>query len=238
MGRPSGFADRVVKWLWNGEVLLRLLTACLVVFLILPTQISCASPDVLHTEIYFDGEEIDGLFGLNLKTFRESDDLGAVEEDICVKGKILVHSNSEMLNGYMDDNSLFQVSLSTSVISEKLPIEDVSFNMYDCQLDTIELLVNNATGEADFAVYSFTCQGVSGELPMSGGTITPQSLSEWELDSAGLSNLTLIAVSDGAEVIEMTLNETSSEDATAYELSSHGYSAAAYTYVLERARED
>ena len=73
------------------------------------------------TEILFDGEKIHGLKGFTYKVYKDRQDvrgigmnerIGVVYGRLHVKGKILVHSNSELLNKHMDNNSSLQIILS------------------------------------------------------------------------------------------------------------------------------
>lgn len=220
----------------GGNEFRTLLSTIAAVLVLLVMPISCGFPAAVSTEILFDGEEIEELRGFCYKVYDHNHE-DAVSADLQVKGKVLVHSNSELLNGRMETGTSFRIALSTTNTLSSDQSDNQSFILEACRLDTIHSLVNNITDKVDFRVYSFTCGEVSGELPTSYGIVTSESLDEWELDSSGLSIRTLIIVADGAEATDTIVDEVSFEDATAYQLSGHGYSMTTYDYILERARE-
>lgn len=219
----------------GGKEMGKLLSAIGLALVLVVMPVSCGFPAASNTEVLFDGEAIDGLIGLNFKVYKDRQDVRGI--GMRVKGKILVHSNSEILNAHMDTDTSFQVILSTTHDSSPDESDSKRFILEACRLDAVGSLVNNITNEVDFRVYSFTCQGVSGELPTHHGNVTPESLNEWELDSSGLSIHTLSVVTDGSEVNDIKIDDISFEDGMAYQLSSHGYSITTYTFTEDRCRE-
>jgi len=201
-----------------------------------------AAPAANKTEILFDGQQISGLKGFTYKVYKDRQDvrgigmnerIGVLYGRLHVKGKILVHSNSELLNEHMDNNTSFQIMQDS--YPEGLGIKQFTFR--ECTIDAVEYLVNPA-GLIDFTVYSFTCAGVSGAFPTEDGMITPGYLNrEWELDDDGVSLNTAAMVTKGAELTEIKVDVSTFEEALAYQLYSHGYDITKYTFTADRIRE-
>ncbi len=85
---------------------------------------------------------------------------------------------------------------------------------------------------------SFTCRGVSGMMPTEEGPITAGYLNtNWGLDDNGASANTMVAVTQGAEVIQAAVEEATFVEALAYQLDSHGYDLETFTFTADRIRE-
>ena len=91
------------------------------------------------TTITFDGEAIHGLKGFTYKVYKDRQDvrgiglnerIGVVYGRLHVKGKILVHSNSELLNKHMDNNTSLQIVMSIMQDSypEGLGLKTITFD--------------------------------------------------------------------------------------------------------------
>lgn len=212
------------------------LVLVLVVLNVMPVQGGVSA--TYKTGILFGGEEVSELIGFTYKVYKDRQDVIGNYGLLRVRGKILVHSNSELLNGYFDDDISFQIVLSKIQSLHLKEAGNQRFTLHSCQLDTIDNLVNNSTDEVDFHIYSFSCDVISGILPTDCGMITPGSLNKWELDSSGQSTDTLIMVTEGIEVTEIVIDDVSFEDAIAYQLNSHNYSITDYTFTADRIRED
>ncbi len=115
------------------------------------------------SELLFDGEKIHGLKGFTYKVYKDRQDvrgvgmnerLGVVYGRLHVKGKILVHSNSELLNKHMDNNTTFQIILSVMQDSypEGLGLKQFTFD--GCHVDDREFQLDSH-GYA-LTTYTFT----------------------------------------------------------------------------------
>jgi len=96
------------------------------------------------TEILLDGEKIHGLKGFTYKVYKDRQDvpgigmnerIGVVYGRLRVEGKILVHSNSELLNKHMENNTSFQIIMSIMQDSypEGLGVKQFTFD--GCHVD-------------------------------------------------------------------------------------------------------
>ena len=122
------------------------------------------------TTITFDGEEIHGLKGFTYKVYLDRQDVRAISKHERigvvygrehVKGKILVHSNNEKLNGYMKNRASFQIMVMTMQDSypQKLGQKKMTFD--GCHIDDREFQLD-AHGYG-LTTYTFTADRVREE---------------------------------------------------------------------------
>jgi hypothetical protein len=193
-----------------------------------PPVIQLTSNVVIATskmEILFDGEKIHGLKGVTYKVYKDRQDvrgigmndrMGVLYGLMHVRGKILVHSNSELLNKHMENNTSFQIILS--IMQDSYPEVHASgqhkFMFQKCRINDCELL-------DDFFVYSFTAKGVGGVFLTADGMVTPAHLMDWELDENDESLNTVIMVTDGADLIgDIKIEQFTFDQALDYIISS------------------
>jgi hypothetical protein len=122
------------------------------------------------TEILFDGEKIHGLEGFTYEVDSERRDVpgigttersGVVYGRLRVKGKILVHSNSELLNGHMENNTHFQIIMSIMQDSYPEGLGVKKFTFDGCHVDRREFQL----GSHGYALttYSFSADRIREE---------------------------------------------------------------------------
>jgi hypothetical protein len=122
------------------------------------------------TEILFDGEKIHGIKGFTYEVYKDSQDvrgiglnerIGVVFGRLYVKGKILVHYNSELLNRHLDNNTHFQIIMTTMQDSypESLGVKKFTFD--GCHVDYREFQLES-NGYA-LTTYIFTADRVKEE---------------------------------------------------------------------------
>lgn len=122
------------------------------------------------TEVLFDGQSIPGLKGFTYKVFKDRQDvrgigkqerLGVVYGRLNVKGQILVHSNSELLNKHMQSNTSFQivVQIAQDSYPEALGTKKLTFD--GCHVDDREFqLDSHGYG---LSTYTFTADRIREE---------------------------------------------------------------------------
>jgi hypothetical protein len=119
------------------------------------------------TEILFDGEKIHGLKGFTYEVFKDRQDvpgigmnerIGVVYGRLRVKGKILVHSNSELLNKHMENNTHFQIIMSIKQDSYPEGLGVKMFTFDGCHVDYREFQLDNH-GYA-LTTYTFTADRI------------------------------------------------------------------------------
>ena len=212
----------------------------LFVFLMVLPIVANAAVSVAQSELSFDGEKLHGLKGFTYKVYKDRQDVHGIGINygrLHVRGKILVHSNSELLNTHMDDYTSFEIILS--IMQESYPegLSTRSFAFKNCTLHAIHSLWNPA-GERDFRVYSFTAEGVAGVFLTEDVKITIGDVqTSWEFDDDGESLNTVTVVTDGAEIINAKVDYSTFHEAMAYQLDSHGYALDTYTLTADRIRE-
>jgi hypothetical protein len=119
------------------------------------------------TEILFDGEKIHGLTGFTYKVYKDQQDVpgigtnervGVVYGRLRVKGTILVHSNSELLNRHMENNTHFQIVMSIMQDSypEGLGVKQFTFD--GCHVDYREFQLEKSG--YGLTTYAFTADRV------------------------------------------------------------------------------
>jgi hypothetical protein len=119
------------------------------------------------TEILFDGEKIHGLKGFTYKVFMDQQDVpgigmnervGVVYGRLRVEGKILVNSNSELLNQHMENNTHFQIIMTITQDSypEGLGVKQFTFD--GCHLNYREFQLDNH--EYGLTTYAFTADRI------------------------------------------------------------------------------
>ena len=119
------------------------------------------------TEILFDGEKIHGLKGFAYKVFMDQQDVpgigmnervGVVYGRLRVEGKILVNSNSELLNQHMENNTHFQIIMTITQDSypEGLGVKQFTFD--GCHLNYREFQLDNH--EYGLTTYAFTADRI------------------------------------------------------------------------------
>jgi hypothetical protein len=121
-------------------------------------------------EILFDGEKIPGLKGFTYKVFKDkqevrglgqSERIGVVYGRLHIKGQILVHSNSEILNKHMENSTPFQivVQIQQDSYPESLGVKKITFD--GCHVEDREFQLD-AHGYG-LSTYTFTADRVREE---------------------------------------------------------------------------
>ncbi|MFO7618585.1 MAG: hypothetical protein R6W91_02875, partial [Thermoplasmata archaeon] len=135
----------------------------IVMFTVVPESADGAVLAANKTEIHFDGENIEGLKGFTYKVYKDRQDVrgigmnervGVVYGRLHVMGKILVHSNSELLDMHMNSNTNFEIVLTIMQDSypEGLGIKQFTFD--GCHVDDREFQIDSY-GYA-LTTYTFT----------------------------------------------------------------------------------
>jgi hypothetical protein len=120
------------------------------------------------TDVLFDGEHIHGLKGFTYKVYKDPQDvpgigrnerIGVVYGRLRVEGKILVHSNSELLNRHMENNTHFQIIMSITQDSYPENLGVKRFTIDGCHVDYREFQLESH-GYA-LTTYTFTADRVT-----------------------------------------------------------------------------
>ena len=152
--------NRVSKIVAIGVVASFLLT----IFAVLPTGTDGAVLAANKTEIIFDGEKIHGLKGFTYKVYKDRQDvrgigmnerIGVVYGRLHVKGKILVHGNSELLNKHMDNNTHVEIIITFQQEGYAAGEGIQRLSLEGCRIER-----RTTEAETDIVTYTFTADRI------------------------------------------------------------------------------